>query len=317
LTKRDYRRHYCVMRTNFDTGDIEAFTAVGATLSFRLAANQLNISPSALSRRIQKLEEQLDTHLLDRTTRHVRLTLAGKQLLARAQEILANVDELVLSLAGASGPRATMITIAAIPSIAHRLLPAALATFRIQHPATRVRIRDLTTNEVVDAVIKGEADFGIASFVQEDAGLDFQPLVRGNMMAVMPPGHGLENRPHILWSELADHTVITTWKGAGIRMVMDVDLAREHERVSPFYEVRQMYTALQFVEAGLGIAPIPSFLLSRRDRAELRVVPLIDPIVSVDLGAIVPRAQQLRPLARNMLQALVEACEGLTGEAER
>jgi DNA-binding transcriptional LysR family regulator len=71
-----------------------------------------------------------------------------------------------------------------------------------------------------------------------------------------------------------------------------------------------MYTALKFVEAGLGVAPIPSFLLSPRDRKELRVIPLVEPVVSVDLGAVIPRNQQLRPQAREMLAALAEACRG-------
>jgi DNA-binding transcriptional LysR family regulator len=297
------------MRTNLETSDIEAFAVVGTVLNFKAAAAQLNISPSALSRRVQKLEEQLDSRLLDRTTRQVRLTLAGKQLLARAQEILTNVDEMILSLSGGSGPRMTTITIAAIPSIAHRLLPAALLNFRARHPTTRVRIRDMTTNEVVDAVARGEVDFGITSFVQEDTGLEFLPLLRGTVMAVMPPGHPLEKKKEVPWADFSDQVVIATWKGAGMRMVMDVDLAKEHDRVTPFYEVRQMYTALKFVEAGLGVAPIPSFLLSPRDRKELSVRPLMNPSVSVDLGAVVPRNQQMRPLARDMLAALKQACD--------
>jgi DNA-binding transcriptional LysR family regulator len=92
-------------------------------------------------------------------------------------------------------------------------------------------------------------------------------------------------------------------------MVIDVDLAKERDRVAPFYEVRQMYTALKFAEAGLGVSPIPSFLLAPRDRKDLIVRPLIDPVVSVDLGAVAPRNQQMRPLSRDMLYAFTKACK--------
>jgi DNA-binding transcriptional LysR family regulator len=296
------------MRINLETNDVESFAVVGTVLNFKAAAAQLNISPSALSRRVQKLEEQLETRLFERTTRQVRLTLAGKQLLARAQAILTNVDEMILSMSGGSAPRVTMITIAAIPSIAHRLLPVALRNFRAQHPTTRVRVRDMTTSEVVDAVVRGEADFGITSFVQEDSSVEFLPLLRGTVLAVMAKGHPLEKKRQIKWADLAGEAVIATWKGAGIRMVMDVDLAKEHDRVTPFYEVRQMYTALKFAEAGLGISPIPSFLLAPRDRKELAVRPLINPVISVDLGAVVPRNQQMRPLAKDMVAAFRKAC---------
>jgi DNA-binding transcriptional LysR family regulator len=295
------------MRINFETADIEAFAAVGTLLSFKEAANQLNISASALGRRVQKLEEQLGARLLERTTRQVKLTLAGKQLLARAQELLASVDELALSLTGGSGPKMASISIACIPSIAHRLLPAALQAFHARHPTTRVIIRDLTTNEVVDAVTRGDADFGITSFVQADTGLDFQPLIRGHVMAVMPHGHPLEKKKRVTWSDLAQHDVIATWKEAGIRMVMDVHLAKEQERVTPFYEVRQMDTALKFVEAGLGVAPIPSFLLSAGDHQALTVLPLTEPTIPIDLGTVIARNHQLRPQAKDMISALANS----------
>ena len=271
-------------------------------MNFKAAANQLNISPSALSRRIQKLEQQIGMRLLDRTTRHVKLTLAGKQFLVRAQEILTNVDELVLSLKGETASRMSTVTIAIIPSIAHRILPAALHRFHERYPTTRVTIKDMTTNEV-------DADFGITSFVQHDTSLEFNALLRGDVMAVAPLNHALARRRRVRWSELAHHVVIATWKGAGIRMVMDVDLAKARDRLVPFFEVQQMYTALKFVEAGLGVAPIPAFFLGPREHAELSIAPLIDPVISVDLGTIVSRNHPLRPQVREMLVTLADTCK--------
>ena len=68
------------MRKNISVGDVEAFVTVASHLNFRTAAEALSISASALSRRLQKLEGALDAQLLARTTREVKLTVAGMQV---------------------------------------------------------------------------------------------------------------------------------------------------------------------------------------------------------------------------------------------
>jgi DNA-binding transcriptional LysR family regulator len=127
-------------------------------------------------------------------------------------------------------------------------------------------------------------------------------------MAVVPRNHALSARKVLRWSDLADQIVISTWKGAGVRMVMDVDLARVRSPVKPFFEVQQMYTALRFVEEGLGIAPVPAFFLGQREYQSLCVLPLTDPIISVDLGSVVSRNHPLRSTAREALAILEQVC---------
>lgn len=308
MTKRNYQIDYPEMRINLEVNDIEGFVAVASLLNFKAAAARLHMSPSALSRRVQKLEDQLGVRLLDRTTRQVTLTLGGRQLLERSAEILAQIDEAVISLKGNDSPRSASIAIAAIPSIAHRLLPHALRQFHARYPATRVSVRDMTTNEVVNAVSSGETAFGITSFVQYDPTLEFRPLIRGRIVAAMPKGHALADKERLHWADLRDHAVISTWKGAGIRMVIDVDLARARDRLSPLFEVQQMYTALRFVEEGLGIAPVPDFFLGPNEYERLTVAPLVEPAISVDLGAILSRRHKMTLMAQYLLDCIAARC---------
>jgi DNA-binding transcriptional LysR family regulator len=294
------------MRMKIDTGDIEAFAAVGNALSFTVAAELLNISPSALSRRISKLESQLDSRLLDRTTREVKLTLAGKQFLDRSQEILTNVDELVTAIRGERAPRASAVTVASIPSIASSALPDVMRTFSERNPHARLKIKDMTTNDVLDAVQAGEADFGITSYCAIDVSLEFVPVVRANYVLIMPRDHVLANRQSISWAEINQHRVISTWKSSGVRMVMDVELAKLGRRISWFYEVQQMYTVLALVERGLGIAPVPSFFVSNRDLRDMAAVPLVDPILWVDLGLVRSRDRPLRQHAAAFWDLIIE-----------
>ncbi|WP_029064993.1 LysR family transcriptional regulator, partial [Labrenzia sp. DG1229] len=85
------------MRINFDFNDLEAFLAVMETGSFHLAAERLNLSQSAITRRVQKLEDVLGSSLFERTTRAVRPTLAAKRLQARAEVMLEGARETTLA----------------------------------------------------------------------------------------------------------------------------------------------------------------------------------------------------------------------------
>lgn len=294
------------MRTKIDTWDIEAFVAVGVALNFKVAAEALNMSPSALSRRILKIETQLETKLLERTTREAKLTLAGKQFLDRANEILSNIDQLVAVVKNEGAPRATSVTIASIPSVASNVLPDAMRNFSELYPNVRVKIKDMTTNDVLDSVQSGEAEFGITSYGTFDDALDFVPIVRAAYILVVPKDHALVERRSVAWAELVDHRVISTWKSSGVRMVMDVELAKIGRRLSWYYEVQQMYTVLALVERGLGIAPVPSFFFSTRDARDMRAIPLIEPILWVDLGLVKRRDQQLRPHAAAFWDVMVD-----------
>ena len=76
------------MRINIEIGDIEAFIELSETNSFAKAATNLNLSQPALSRRIQKLEQELGTKLFDRTTRKVQLSYSGRKFYERARSII-------------------------------------------------------------------------------------------------------------------------------------------------------------------------------------------------------------------------------------
>ena len=165
------------MRINIDLADLEAFTAVAHDKSFHLAAGNLNISPSALSRRIQKLEDLVGVKLLERTTRSVSVTAAGKEFLARALEIQTQLEQVILALKGEPQQPTTAVTIACVPSATHYFLPPVIERFNAQYPMAKVRILDLSANDVLESVQTSEADFGIDFLGLQEPGLEFQALM--------------------------------------------------------------------------------------------------------------------------------------------
>ncbi len=104
------------MAINFDLHDLQAFLAVAEIKSFRKAAESVNISQPAFSRRIEKLESALGVRLIDRDTRNMELTSIGMGFAKKAKVLLEGLDEALLGIEGVGGVRMGEITIACVPS---------------------------------------------------------------------------------------------------------------------------------------------------------------------------------------------------------
>jgi len=278
------------MRINYDFSDLEAFLAVKETGSFHLAADKLNLSQSAVTRRIKKLEEALDTQLFERTTRAVKPTLAAKRLQARAEAMLDGAKETTFAMRDESATfgyqKSAIVTVGLIPSVAAALLPAALRRFRAAGQTARVRLLDGNANEVAEAVANGEADFGIASIPMLEPSTTFDVLFDDRIGLAMPPSHPFATKDAVAWSDLADQDLIVPVRGTGNRLLIDEALARSGRPIGWTYEVGRSTTALKMVSEGIGVAILP---LSSASYAVVRSVimrPMISPGIARPVGLL-------------------------------
>ncbi len=144
--------HHRTMQANDQDrlGAIEAFVAVGRRLSFGEAARDLGISPSALSRRIAKLEERLDCRLLQRSTRHVSLTEAGREFLDSCRDLLTRAEEAVAALSVHASEPAGVLRIRMPTTYGQRRIAPLLASFMATHP--KVRLELMMDDKPIDPV---------------------------------------------------------------------------------------------------------------------------------------------------------------------
>lgn len=297
------------MSINFDFGDLEAFIAVCDTNSFRRAAQDLNISQSALSRRIQKLEEAIGVQLIERTTRSVRLTMAAKAFRDRADTILHDADEAVRAVgddvARYEYQRKQIVTVAAVPTATHNILPNAIRLLWSSNPGIRVRISDLSANDVSEAVAMGDADFGINFVGAQEPGLEFRGLLNDEFVLAVQREDPVSSHHNIRWEDVDEDRFIAVWKGSGNRMLIDQALARSGRSMSWTCEVRHLSTALALVEAGLGITAVPASAMPGKNHPLLAAVPLIDPQVSRILGTVRRKASRLSNPAEQFHQIIL------------
>jgi DNA-binding transcriptional LysR family regulator len=278
------------MSINFDFGDLQAFVAVCDTGSFRRAAEDLNVSQSALSRRIQKLEEAIGVRLIERTTRSLRLTLAARTFRDRAEIILADAEEASRAVSDEAArfeyQRARIVTVAAVPTATHNILPSVINKFRETHPQVRIRISDMSANEVLEAVAVGEADFGINFVGGDEPGLEFNLLLDDAFVLAVPRDDPLAGKSGIRWRDVDESRFIAVWKGSGNRMLIDQALARTGASIRWACEVRHLSTALGLVEAGAGITALPGSAMPDGEHPLLAAVPLVEPRVSRAIGTV-------------------------------
>ncbi len=241
------------MRGN-EFADMRAFVTVAEQGSFARAAEQLAVSPSALSQTIRTLEERLDVRLFNRTTRSVSLTEAGRQLLTRMQPLMQEFDaafEEVTQLRGK--PSGTLRICAPQMAIIHLLQPM-LGVFQEQYPDI---VLDLTSDESLGDIVARGFDAGIrlGEHVDQDmVAVRVGPDLR--QIAVASPDYleknGVPQTPH----DLQHHRCIN-WRRAGQASVYNWEFAKDGEwfdvSVKGTLIVNDCAVALQAAVDGLGI----------------------------------------------------------------
>ncbi|WP_022706374.1 LysR family transcriptional regulator [Paracoccus zeaxanthinifaciens] len=271
---------------NIDLEDLRAFVATADMQSFRAAAEAINLSQPALSRRIQKLETVLGVMLLERTTRRVSLTAVGRDFLPRARRLLDDLETSLMSVREIAEKRSGLVSIACIPTAAYYFLPDVISDFGRDFPSIRFRIVDAGANDVMQSVLSQRVDFGITLWGADDPDLDFEPLVEEPFLLACPKDHPLASRESVSWGELADHRFITVGRGSGNRLIMDLGLAQSRLRPQPFFEVQHLSTSLGLVEAGLGVAALPRMSMPVGPHPRIATVRLTDPVIRRTVGIV-------------------------------
>lgn len=277
---------------NFDLSDLRGFLAVADLGSFRAAAESLHLSQSAVSRRVDKLEEALGVTLFARTTRRVELTTIGRTFVHKARSVMNELEGALLGIADFAERISGEITVACVPSAVSYFLPAVIDEFHKQHPRIRVRLIDESSADILLAVANSEADLGLTYIGTQEPDIEFEPLIEDPFVLACPVNHPLAKRRRITWTELARHDYVTLAQGSGNRFLLDQALARIDHKPDWFCEVRHVPALVSLVEAGLGIGVVPRLAMPPRSR--LVSVPLEEPALSRTIGIIRRRGRPLR-----------------------
>lgn len=185
------------------------FVAAAEELSFRRAADRINLAQSALSRQIAALEEELGVDLFERRYTGARLTEAGRAFLGDATRILADVDrarETVASVASGIGGR---VRLAICEDATTPTFATIIAAYRERCPNVALDLFEMPSAMQAPALRRGDIDAGLLLPPVQGAGIQCDELWREDWLVVMQTGHRLERLSFIQIADLAHENFIT------------------------------------------------------------------------------------------------------------
>lgn len=287
---------------NLDIHGLQAFARIAELGTFQKAAKALFLSQSALSRRISKLESDLGVRLLDRTTRRVRLTAVGRDFMPQARRLIEELETSIAGLRDMAKLGSGQVALACVPTAAIHILPPVIRDYAMKHPENRIRILDVHANEVLQAVLRGEAEFGLTLLGADEPEVDIDPLFEDPFVLACHRDHPLAKRRTVRWSELNHHRVITVGRLSGNRALLEFGLPTHLPQQRWTYEVQHSFsTGLGLASAGMGVIAVPMLALAGRRDARLVSRLLVEPKLTRTLALIRRRGATLSPAAQEFL----------------
>jgi DNA-binding transcriptional LysR family regulator len=287
-----------------DTLGTQAFIAIAESGSFSRAAESLHLTQTALTRRLQNLESFLGVRLVERTTRAVALTPIGRDFLPQARRLVSELTAALHEIRESGRALRGEVTIACVPTVGVQYLPRVIQQYALKNPGSRIRILDHASFRVAEAVLRREAEFGITLMGSHDPALESVPLLKDRFVMVCRADHPLAGRKKLAWRELQSHALIYSGQESGNRQLLDAALGNQNLHPRAVYEVQRSSTAVGLVAEGVGVAVVPGLAMQKGAYPALRVIPLVQPVVTRSLVLLSRRGAWLTPAAQALYDLL-------------
>jgi len=286
-----------------NTRQLRAFRLVAQHRNFTRAAEALFITPSGLSVLIRELESRVGFRLFVRTTRHVELTPHGQELLAVIERSLEELDTAIANIGGSARRSSQAVSLGVTPLVAANILPPAMREFRRQRPDLRIQLFDADLPTLGKMVETGQLDMSIGIF-KAMPGVRREPFFRFSLMVARAAKEGMVPRTTTSWSAMNGETLIALSAGHPHQQLIDRHLAQAGVQVQIASVVNLLDTQLALVEAGEGVAIIPSFGLPACRSRKVVMSQLINPVARFEFHLISSRGKQLPPGAEEFISYL-------------
>lgn len=275
--------------------------------SLRRAGQQLNIDPSAISRQLAALEEQLDVRLLLRTTQGVQATEAGRLLVAHYRQQRANEESVLSRLSDLQGLRKGSVGIAVGEGFIADLISRPLQSFILDHPGIDLEIRMAGANEAVGLVKDDAVDFALVYAPAEDSDLEVLADTRQPLQLMVPPRHPLaEQTAPIAMSALQGQPLALIHNSTGMGQLALIAAQLEHMELRPKLRTNSVAVLTNFVKSGIGVAFMPELtIIDEVEAGSICCRPLDHPAMHDARARIVSHAgRELTVAARACLEHL-------------
>ena len=265
--------------------DLRYLVALAEHRHFGRAADACFVSQPTLSTQIKKLEEQLQVTLIERSNRQVLLTPVGAAVVAQAQRVLRDVDDLLRIAEEHRDPLGGDLRVGIIPTVAPYLLPRILPIIRREFPKVSIKLTEGQTRVIMKMLGDGELDAAILALPANEEHLVQTKLYSEPFYLAVSKLHPKAARKTVALDDLQDEQVLLLEDGHCLRD-QALDICNSHNAVeNTNFRATSLETLRQMVAANIGVTLMPQLALGGRGGA-VKYIPFRGRQPSRDIGMV-------------------------------
>lgn len=274
--------------------DLEYLIALSEFKHFRKAADFCNVSQPTLSGQIRKLENELGTILLERTSRKVLFTQSGLMLVNQAKVILREVKVFKDMASNQGKEMSGPLHIGIIPTLAPYLAPLILPVLYKYFPKLELYLYELQTSELVQQLETGQLDCGLLSFCDESAPFIEVPIFKEKIQLAVSNNHKWADLEEIDLSELKEKEILLLEDGHCLRDKALSYCLSVGGKEDKHFKAKSLETLKNMVATNMGITLIPELAVQNKIDKQIHYISFKDPEPSRDIGLIYRPGSPLR-----------------------
>lgn len=308
--------HHCVAfyainavcGVSLDFKDLQVFIAVAETLHFARAGKILHLSPSAVSRTVQRLEQELAAGLLERNNRSVQLTATGREFLVYAREACQSLEQFKEQVHRSTAQLSGELTVYGSVTAVYSILSPILDSYRLQFPAVDIKLHTGDQADAIDQVLNDQADIAITAKPDSlPARVVFQTLMFSPLVFIAPMrscevAHKVDQLLTPGTSMRWDAVPFIVSERGQARVELDQWFRQQSVTPDIYAQVAGHEAIVSMVALGFGIGVVPELvLLNSPLRDQVREVAVSPKLPAFDIGLCSLRSRLDRPVLQSFL----------------
>ena len=253
---------------------LEYVLALDKTRHFVRAAELCGVTQPTLSAMVQKLEDEMDCKIFDRSRQPIEPTEIGRQIIKQAQVIIYQVNQLKESVRNEKDTLSGVLNLAIIPTIAPYLLPQFIASFKNLYPDITLKVSEMHTATIIEKLRIAEIDMAILSTPLDDPKILEVPLYYEKFIAYISPSEPIYDRTELSASDMPMDRLWVLEEGHCLRNQV-FNFCHEKPHHNSTYEAGSIDTLVKIVDINGGYTVIPELhieLLSEKQKLNLREI---------------------------------------------
>jgi DNA-binding transcriptional LysR family regulator len=286
---------------------LRVFYFAAKNLNFTRAANALYITQPAVTAQIKSFEAFCNLKLFKKRGRKIYLTDEGKSLYIYAQKIFKYEKEIENVIEDMRELKRGILSLGTTKAYARYFMPLMITTFHKNYPNIKIQLNEGSSLEMTNSLLDFKIEVAVIAKAEDNAEIKLFPFSQEEMAVILPRNHPLTKKKAVTFSDLAEERFIMKESGSGTRKLVEELFANEGCTPNILMETSNTEFIKQLVQRGEGI----SFVVKEAVAAELKekklaTVPLMGPMVYLDVSIAYLKEQVLSPSAKAFVDTLIK-----------